>query len=862
MAARGARVEEPRSLEPVAEGLAEEAEAHEAAVEEQNTRPVRGSKPSPAWRLRGLDGGRTRWAAVLLSAGALFNVGVLLAVVVAGLLAVAVPLRARVGPPAARQEAHAQVTATATPLPSPTPRPSFQPLDLAGYVDPFVGTQSGVRDYGFGGSAGNTFPGATLPFGMVQWGPDTTPGGIAHPGGYAYPDGRIERFSLTHMSGAGCTIFGDIPFMPTPQTVADAPSADPGRYSAPFAHGDEHAAPGFYGVTLGSGVQVELTATARTGLARVRYPAGRPQTLLLESGADLRGIVAAHAEFVSPTEIRGSVTGGPFCAYLPTTYTVYFDAQFSAPAAQLGAWGWGGVAPGARRADGGGSGLYAQFGPDAGDTLLVKVGLSYVSTDNAAANLAAEDPGWDFDGVKAAASATWNALLNRVQATGGSDGDERTFYTALYHSLLAPNTFSDANGQYRGFDDQVHTVAAGHAQYANFSGWDIYRSEIPLISLLAPQQAADMMQSLVNDGTEAGALPRWPLANGETGIMVGDPPAAILAEGEAYGAGAFDTAAALRLALAGATKPGIGAGGSLERPGLEAYLAKGYIPVSGGAYAPVSTSLEYYAEDYAIACLARDLGDDASARQFTARAAGWANFYNPATGYLQPRNWDGSFYGGGNPASDDQFVEGNAAQYTWMVPFDVGGLVAHMGGPDQAQRRLDAFFSQFAYGPDAPYAWMGNEPSFGTPWAYDYMGAPWKTQATVRRVMTQFYGDSPRGLPGNDDLGAMSSWYVWSALGMYPLLPGRAGFVLGSPLFPNVTLTLADHHIAIAAQGAGRDAPYVQELRLDGMPSSRLWLPLATLEDTGELRFTMGNTPNQAWGTAPTDAPPSLSTER
>lgn len=739
--------------------------------------------------------------------------------------------------------------------------PSFQPLDLTRDVNPFVGTQSEVPDYGFGGSAGNTFPGATLPFGMVQWSPDTSPGGVAHPGGYAYPDNRIERFSLTHLSGVGCSIFGDVPFMPTPQAVTVAPPADPARYSAAFAHSDERAAPGLYSVALSTGVRVELTATDRTGFARIRFPAGQPQTLLIESGTDLRGVVAAHAEFVGPTEVRGTVTGGPFCAFLPTTYTLYFDARFNRPAAHVGAWANGGLTAGARTADGYGSGLYAQFDATIGNELLVKVGLSYVSAENAAANLAAESSAWDFGDVAAAADATWNELLNRAQATGGSRADERTFYTALYHSLLAPNVFSDANGQYRGFDGRIHTVATGHAQYANFSGWDIYRSEIPLLALLAPNRTSDMMQSVVNAGRQLGALPRWPLANGETGIMVGDPMGAILAEGEAYGASDFDIPAALRLAITGATRPGISVGGSTERPGLEAYLAKGYIPVSGGAYAPVSTSLEYYSEDYAIACLASDLGDAADARQFAARAGRWVNFYNPATGYVQPRNWDGSFYGSGDPTSDDQFVEGNAAQYTWMVPFDASGLVAHMGGPNQAQRRLDAFFSQFAFGPDALYAWVGNEPSLGVAWAYDYMGAPWKTQAIVRRIMTRFYGDSPRGLPGNDDVGAMSSWYVWAALGLYPLLPGRAGFVLGSPLFPHVTLTLRNRYITINATAAASNAPYVQRLELDGQSYSRQWLPLTTLVLADELRYTMSATPSRTWGTGPGDAPPSLSTE-
>ncbi|MGH2504145.1 MAG: GH92 family glycosyl hydrolase, partial [Ktedonobacterales bacterium] len=404
-------------------------------------------------------------------------------------------------------------------------------LDLTRYVDPFVGTAAGGENWGLNAAAGNTYPGAAMPFGMTQFSPDTADGPLRS-GGYGYVDQRIRGFSLTHLSGAGCTIFGDIPFMPTTGAVADAFT------SVPFSHRDESAAPGAYSVRLGNGVSVALTATTRTGFASVRFPVGSTGTLALETGTDLRGAQAARARIVSPSEVTGYVTSGPFCSFLHTTYTVYFDAQFSTPAASFGAW-QGGAQPGARSASGGGSGAYLRFAPSASQTILLKIGVSFVSVANARANLAAENPGWDFDQTRAAAHATWNTLLNRIQVTGGSVTNERIFYTALYHALLSPNVFSDANGQYLGFDDKTHT-ATGFVQYANFSGWDIYRSEVPLLALVAPQQTSDMMQSLVEDGEQAGALPRWPLANSETGIMIGDSPAAILAEGEDFGADGFN----------------------------------------------------------------------------------------------------------------------------------------------------------------------------------------------------------------------------------------------------------------------------------------------------------------------------------
>jgi predicted alpha-1,2-mannosidase len=340
--------------------------------------------------------------------------------------------------------------------------------------------------------------------------------------------------------------------------------------------------------------------------------------------------------------------------------------------------------------------------------------------------------------------------------------------------------------------------------------------------------------------------------------MIGDSPAAILAEGEDFGADGFDAAAALRLAVAGATQPGIGAGDSVERPGLPSYLSLHYIPPHSGAWVPVSTSLEYYSDDFAIACLAPELDQPALVQQFTARAADWRTTYNAASGLPQPRDGDGQFEAF-DPTDSDIYVEGDAAQYRWMTPFDGAGLTQLLGGAQATRQRLDAFFSQLNAGPTAPYAFMGNEPSFGAPWMYDFVGAPTSAQATVRRIETQLYRDTPDGLAGNDDLGAMSSWYVWAALGMYPLLPGQPGFTLGSPLFPQATLTIGSHVTRIVAPAAAPNAPYVQAMTIDGAPTSQLWLPLSTLEQASAISFTLSASPQSSWATAPGDAPPSLS---
>jgi predicted alpha-1,2-mannosidase len=732
-------------------------------------------------------------------------------------------------------------------------------MPLTQYVNPFVGSDWAGRSFGYGGSSGQTFPGATLPFGMAQFSPDSgpTPSWALDPSGYTYSDHRIERFSMTHVDGAGCNVSGDLPFMPTTDALVSAPPSSGERYSASFTHSHETAEPGYYRVLLDTGVNVELTTTLRSGFARIRYPAGQRQTLLIETGTDIQTVYDAQAQVIGQDEIAGWIRGGHFCNVLSSTYVMYFVAQVSRPASAVGAW-HGSVTPGAHQARGSQSGLYLEFPPVSGNELLLKVGLSYVSVANARANLTAENPGWDFDRVRASAQASWNTMLNQIQVSGGAPADTHTFYTALYHALLQPNTFSDVNGQYRGFDQRIHTTS-GYTQYANFSGWDIYRTQIPLIAMIAPKQVSDMMQSLVADAQEGGGLPRWSLANIDTGLMVGDPAAAILAEGLAFGADAFDKGEALRVLVQGATRPGLGEPGAQERPGLEQYLHLGYVPLGAHVGAPAATSLEYYTDDYAIACIAANMGDAATAQRFAARASQWSRLFNPATGFIQARTNDGAYVGNG--ASMDGFIEGTASQYTWMIPFDVGGLISRMGGDAHAVQRLDAYFANINAGPREPLAWMGNEVSFGAPWAYDYAGAPWKTQATARRVMNELFKNTPTGLPGNDDLGTMSSWYVWAALGLYPLIPGRAGFVLGSPLFPRVTLTLVGHRVSIVANGAGQEAPYVQQLLIDGLSNSAQWLPLSTLADANVLTYTLASTPNRTWGNAPIDAPPSLAME-
>ncbi|MEV8613074.1 GH92 family glycosyl hydrolase [Amycolatopsis sp. NPDC051373] len=745
--------------------------------------------------------------------------------------------------------------------------------DFAKWVNPFVGTRPGGEDHGTGGGAGNTFPGAVAPFGMVQWSPDTVK---SQPGGYFYDDNALTGFSLTHLSGAGCSTYEDIPFIPYVGEVSTSPATDPGHYTSKFSHDNEHATAGEYDVTLDSGAKVELSATQRTGSARLTYPAGASSTLLVNTSGSVNGTDDASITIGKDT-ISGWATSGRFCG-AQNTYRVYFSAKFDTPFASIGTWKNGAVTPGKTSETGGakakvaqpngvnaaiarpakaktqdttvsgpGSGGYVTFANLNGAQVNVQVGLSFVSVDGAKANLKAENNGKkSFDQIAAGTRKAWNDQFGKVAVSGGSDADMTTFYTSLYHSLIQPNVFSDVDGSYPGFDGRIHKADKGHAMYTNFSGWDIYRSEIPLLATIDPAQTSDIVRSMMAYAEQGGSWDRWTVANDYTGVMNGDPYHIIVSSAYAFGARDFDAQKALLLMIKGATQP---TQGYTERPGLADYMRLGYVPGAG------ADTLEYTSADFAIAQFAKRLGDSATYTTFMKRAQNWQNLYNPGTGHLQPRNADGSFAGTYDPASSQGWVEGNGAQYEWMVPYDLGGVVSAFGGDTATQSRLDTFFTQLNAGTQEPFAFMGNEPNSNAPYVYSYTGAPAKTQAIVHRSMDELYNPRPEGLIGNDDLGQMSAWYVWSALGVYPEIPGRAEVLLSTPRFEHAVLTTgAGKKITINAPGTG---DYVGSLKVNGGAASKSWLPEALISTGGTLDFTRSATATQ-WGAAAADAPPSF----
>ena len=730
-----------------------------------------------------------------------------------------------------------QLGATAQAAPALVPDPTA-------LVDPFIGT--GVNaDL----TMGDTFPGADVPHGMIQWSPDTTsrPKG----GGYAYADTAISGFSLTHVSGVGCDAAGDVPILPTTGAIG----SDPGSATASFSHSAESATPGSYSVTLGNGTAVDLATTTRAGIGRFTFPATTSANLLFKLDDAQTPYAASALNVTGDRELTGSVTTTGFCE-ATNPFTLHFAISFDHPFTTTGTYGSTAAGPG---------GAYATFDTTAARTVTARVGISYTSVAEAVANRDAEVGGATFDQVKAAAQAAWSAQLDRVRIGGGAPDRQTVFYTALYHASLFPMVFSDADRSYRGFDGAVHTVAGGHtAQYADFSNWDIYRSQAQLTALTDPAAASDMAQSIVEDYRQGGSLTKWGMNDGETHIMVGDPGVPVLADYRAFGATGFDTSTALAAMVREQTTD------TDVTPGVTYLDTFGYLPTNSAygcchEYATTSTQLEYDTADFALSAFAGALGDTADQARFRDRAQDWENIFNTSSGYIQPRHSNGRWMDGFAPTlitgtSTNDFAEGDAFTYTPMVPFDIARLATLEGGDAALGSYLDRVLSgyQGLASLVGTQANLGNEPSFELPWEYDWIGRPYRTQGTVRAVEDQLWSDTPAGLPGNDDLGETSSWYVWAALGMYPETPGTADLALASPLFPYAVVSSGGGRtLTVNAPAAADGSPYVQALTVNGSPSELAYLPAADVASGAVLDFTLGSSPDTGWASAAADAPPS-----
>ncbi|MET7678629.1 GH92 family glycosyl hydrolase [Streptomyces seoulensis] len=780
------------------------------------------------------------------------------------------------------------VTAVTTALAVAAPFPAVAasgPERLSSLVDPLIGSANG----------GNTFPGATLPQGMIAWSPTSTAGDQTSTGaanGYAYNTTRIRGLSLTHVNGAGCNpgAAGDVPIMPFTGDITSSPSADTkdAVYAANFSHADEKAVPGRYTLGLASGASADLAVSKRAGVGDFSFPAGSPANLLFRVSNSFNGSEDAHIDIdAAHRKVTGWVLTGAFCGRRAnggtnnrkTYYRLHFSATFDRAFATTGTWHDGTLSPGSTTASGGegyatgadragrGSGGWVGFDTASDNDVHMRLGISYVSLAGAEANLRHEIPARaSVADVAAAGARSWDRELSTVRAEGGSPARRTAFYTALYHALMQPNLISDTDGRYWGMDQAVHRPAGGQrAQYSNFSGWDQYRAQIQLLALLRPTVAGDFAQSLYNFARQNGGVwDRWVHISGATHVMTGDPSAATLATFYAMGVRDFDYRGAYASLVHQATVPtpddvsDAGCPGQCEgqRPGLAQYLEYHFAPQDachcwGGA----AETLEDAVADFSLAQWARQLGRDEDAKVFTDRGAYWRNVFNPATGYVQARKLDGTWVTPFNPASDLGFAQGTSATYTWMVPHDVQGLADAMGGRSAAATRLDGFF----HNPDGSWSVRGgdplrydptNEPGIHAPWLYNALGRPWKTQATVRQILDTVYGTGPAGLPGNDDLGTMSAWYVFSALGIYPQTPGSATLLLGAPVFPKATVDRPGRtDLVITAPEADDTHAYIGAVRRDGHPVTRSWLTPAEARAGGRLDFTLTTAPDTGWGT-------------
>jgi predicted alpha-1,2-mannosidase len=704
--------------------------------------------------------------------------------------------------------------------------------DPATLVNVFVGTDRGALN-----DNGLTSPAATLPFGMLSWGPDPVSGQFYH-----YDQTQTRGFSLTHLNGVGCAASGDIPIMPLDGTLTESPAREPETYGEQYSHSNETADPGYYSVKLNSGITVQLAAEVHSGLGQITFPAGpNRHTILVDLSRSLNGSGVTDATVhIAGNKMTGSTAGGAFCGKR-NRYRIYFAIETKEAPVSSCTFDALKVNPSSTTQSGWGIGGCLVF-PEDVNTVHIKVGLSYVSEQNALANLKKEISGWSLDDARRRGHKSWSEALNRIIVKGGSDEQQRMFYTALYHSLLTPEVFDDADGDYLGFDGKVRNIQ-GHHHYANYSGWDIYRSQVQLVTILFPSTASDIAQSLVDDAQQGGGLPIWPIANDETGAMVGDPSDLILSSIYAFGGREFDVRNALKLMIKGADDPTAHSRLYLERPGLDEYLRKGYVSEPPGSHGSASVTLEYANADFSISRFAEALGDAATAKRFLDRSANWMTLFDSKTGYIRPRNPAGEFVSNFSPERWAGFVEGNSAQYTWMVPFDLNGLMAKLGGPEITRKRLDSYFSQYGKWQAGPYFLPSNEPSFGDPWIYNWAGAPWRTQEVVHKTIRDLFSDKPRGLPGNDDLGATSSWLVFAQLGMYPEIPGVGGVTLNTPTFPDVTIHLGDHMLHIRAAGSEK-LLYIQKVIIDKEDIDNWWIPWSVLQKTDTLDYILQANPS------------------
>lgn len=722
-------------------------------------------------------------------------------------------------------------------------QPSVRPVQ---WVDPFIGTAGG----------GLCYPGAQAPFGMIQWSPDTKAGS----GGANYSKGNaaINSFSLLHLNGVGCTCAGDIPFIPVAVEPEVSPVGNRGTYASPKS--DEAATAGYYQVHLDKpDVAVALTTTTRAGIGRFTFNRpGKPGMLVVPpncaNGIDEGEIVIDTAA----QKITGWAKSGKFCNST-NRYVVYFCASFDQPFRSYGAWSGPVKKPGSLTAKGNDCAAYVGFDEAGCRTIGMKVGVSFVSVANAELNLQTEIPDWNFEAIKQNTENSWNDYLGKIRVSGGTADRQKMFYTALYHVAQCPSVFEDVDGQYRSIDGSVRKVEAGHHFYATFSMWDTYRTPPQLLALIAPGVCSDQIRSLLRMAQESpgGGLPGWSYYNSDPNVMGTYPAPIFIANGYAFGARDFDAATLKNKLVQCATQPGLkcssASNGGCSWPELSTYKSLGYRPNK------CSDNLELAITDFSIARYCLALGDSANYRYFLNRAQNIFKLVN-AEGWMQRKDASGNWVAPFSTTATEGFTEGNSAQYSWDIPFNIAELISRMGGNAAFVRKLDDHLSQYVSGwpTKSPYWWIGNEPGFGVPFKYNWARAPWRTQYHVRNAIDAKFTAKADGLPGNDDTGASSAWLAFAMMGIYPEIPGVGGFTLFSPTFGRVEICLPNGRIFTIEVGNQDPAHrYIRKAKLNGKKFGKTWIDIETVEAGARLQFSLGARPNTRWGSGASDLPPS-----
>ncbi len=721
--------------------------------------------------------------------------------------------------------------------------------NLVGFVDPFIGTDAG----------GNTIPAVGLPFGMTQWTPQTCTSEEKCEPPYVYTDTVMSGFRGSHWLSGSCTQdYGSFTLMP----ITGKLTTSWAEYQTAFSHDDELSMPYYYRVGLPRyRLVAELTATERCAMMRFTAERSGDFYLLITPNSDRKKgyvkIDPAQNEIVGYNPAYRIYQG----AGEPAGFSGYFAAQVMKPFDRWGTFSEGHTFSNDSMNGGEDIGAYVHYRVTKGEQILVRIGTSFTSIDEARKNLKVEIPAWNFDGIRDKARATWEKALNRISVTDGSSGNERIFYTALYHTMQQPRMFSDVDGTYPAFSKQYETARldSGH-YYDDFSMWDIFRAEIPLYELLSPSLVNDWVRSFILKGDDGGWLPIFPCWNNYTSEMIGDHSIAFIASAYNKGIRNYDVLQAYGLMrknafdIPDAKDYADGKG----RRALPSYLRYGYVPLEDHvpfafhSNEQVSRTLEYAFDDYSLATVADSLGKMSDYRTLMKRAKNYRNVFDSSIGMVRGRHMDGSWAADFNPDKRESYItEGTPRQWSFYVPQDIPGLAALMGGRARMEEELDSLFTGDNYNP-------GNEPDQQAPFMYDYTPHPWKTQLQVRRILHDDYSDGPAGLPGNDDAGEMSAWYVFAALGFYPVNPVSNDYLLSSPLFGKIEIRIGGNTpLHIVTHKVSSTSKYIYKVEWNGKPLLYDYISFGSLLKGGTLEFFLGDQPSN-WGSKKGEQPAGL----